>query len=407
MILEDFRQYLKRYRIARFANAHMRSWQVRHEYSKLCRRYHTSSVMIDGPTVARLAGELLDRNETLIPPCNTNERPRILFVGMDWEQDRSGIVQGLAAVADVVVFSGEPGHPGQVQARFASEIEAVRRANGERLVQHMQELEREGPVHAIVGQMWGFSMHWHALAEARARGIAVVNLSMDDRHVFVGRRLSDGSLAGTMGLIPYLTLACTAAPECVAWYEAEGCRAIYLPEASDSSLFRPLSGSKAHDVCFVGTNYGVRAMMVRSLEREGVRVQTYGTGWPNGRLPTDGVPGLFARSRIVLGCGTIGSCSGFFALKLRDFDGPMSGSLYMTHDNPDLHALFRSGEEIVVFRDLPDMVAKVKYYLTHDEERERIARRGCQRATRQHTWVRRFQAMMTCLRVTRNTVLKS
>src|SRR6185436_19568865 len=155
--------------------------------------------------------------------------------------------------------------------------------------------------------------------------------------------------SGTSGLIGALDLACTAAPECVTWYERHNVPAIYLPEASDPELFHPMGLPKTHDVCFVGARYGLRRKMIEAIERSGVQVKVHGDGWSNGRLKTDAVPELFARSRIVLGCGAILHCEDFYALKMRDFDGPMSGSLYLTHNNQDLHELFMPEKEIVLF----------------------------------------------------------
>jgi len=241
--------------------------------------------------------------------------------------------------------------------------------------------------------MWNLSMPHESLADLRRQGIRIVNISMDDRHAFLGWKLEDGNWSGTSGLIGALDLACTAAAECVAWYESRNVPAIYLPEASDPAIFRPLGLPKSHDVCFVGARYGVRQKMVEALECNQICVQVYGDGWPNGRLPTDAVPELFARTRIVLGCGTILHCEDFYALKMRDFDGPMSGSLYMTHNNRDLHDLFVPEKEIVLFDDLPEMVQKVRYYLNHAEERECIALAGRARALRDHTWKQRFEAV--------------
>jgi spore maturation protein CgeB len=39
------------------------------------------------------------------------------------------------------------------------------------------------------------------------------------------------------------------------------------------------------------------------------------------------------------------------------------------------------------------MVAQCRYYLAHDEERERIRRAGHERARRDHTWERRFEGL--------------
>src|SRR5262249_32633673 len=102
--------------------------------------------------------------------------------------------------------------------------------------------------------------------------------------------------------------------------------------------------------------------------------------------------------KIVLGVGTIGYCEDFYALKMRDFDGPMSGSCYVTHDSPDLRLVYKVGEELVTYRSVDDCVEKVRWYLSHEDERERVARAGRARALADHTWEHRFKELFDTLR---------
>jgi spore maturation protein CgeB len=76
----------------------------------------------------------------------------------------------------------------------------------------------------------------------------------------------------------------------------------------------------------------------------------------------------------------------------------MSGSFYLTHDNPDLHTLFTTGKEIETYQSIEDCIAKVRYYLAHDTEREAIAYAGRQRAISEHTWDHRFNTLLDTLK---------
>ena len=76
----------------------------------------------------------------------------------------------------------------------------------------------------------------------------------------------------------------------------------------------------------------------------------------------------------------------------------MSGSFYLTSDNPDLRELYEVGREIETYRDIDDCVKKVKWYLEHDGERESIALAGRQRALNDHTWLRRFSDLFASLK---------
>ena len=62
--------------------------------------------------------------------------------------------------------------------------------------------------------------------------------------------------------------------------------------------------------------------------------------------------------------------------------------------------MFDIGKEIVTYRfgDHAEMDDKLKYYLAHDAERERIARAGYERGRKQHTFVARIQQIFERLR---------
>ncbi len=357
-------------------------------YSRQCARYRACI----GTTAELLRARAGSRLASL--PA----RPRVLYVGADPLQDHSGLLAGLDAVAELVPFTQPDGRYGQLDPDGNLSF-ALCRPNASRLLDLLADAEARGrPFHLVVGQMWAGYTDRRALAKARERfGVVVVNIAMDDRHAFVARKL--GRRIGTRDLAPALDLAATAAPEAVGWYHAIGCPATFFPEASDPELFRPRPElEKTHDVCFVGWRYGIRERLVERLRRAGISVDTRGAGWPEGRIRVPDVPLLFARSRIVLGVGTIGQSDRLVALKLRDFDGPMSGSCYVTQWNPDLARLFEVGSEIAVYRSEEECVEVVGELLGDNMRREAIAARGRKRALREHTWEHRFRELLRILR---------
>jgi spore maturation protein CgeB len=196
----------------------------------------------------------------------------------------------------------------------------------------------------------------------------------------------------------------TAAPECVEWYLKEGRAAVFMPEASDPDIFHPMPDlPKIHDISFVGACYGIRREVVLALRRAGISVTAFGRGWEGGRLSVSRVPKLFAQSRIVLGVGTIGHCRDFCSLKMRDFDAPMSGSLYLAQSNPDLDVLYENRQEIVTYRSVGECVETARYLLEAPAVRESIAKRGWWRAVTSHTWRGRFSGLLDILRGTGST----
>jgi len=317
---------------------------------------------------------------------------KILYVGSDEGQDTSGFLQSLEMFGRIHVFRKKNGTYGHYFHGHGKVAEKRREENGKRLIEIVKSIRNEGGIDLILGQMWGRTMPWEALKEVQDMGIVTVNICMDDRHSFYGKKYKVNRM-GTLGLINGLDMVLTAAPEVCQWYTVEGCPAIFWPEASNPDIFHPMEITKKHEVCFVGANYGIRSRIVQAIQRRGISVKCFGTGWPNGKIATKNVPALFAASKIVLGVGTIGHCEDFYSLKLRDFDATLSGSMYITHANPDLEQLFDVDKEIVRYQTPQQCAEKCAYYLAHEQEREFIAQAGLKRSLHDHTWKSRFDQM--------------
>jgi len=110
---------------------------------------------------------------------------------------------------------------------------------------------------------------------------------------------------------------------------------------------------------------------------------------------------MFSRSRLSLGFATAGdshlAAKRLTHLRLREFEAPMSGALYLTEDQPELAEYFTPGEEVLTYTDPDDLLDKARYYLGHQEKAERIRRAGLERARREHTWQHRFSDLFAAL----------
>jgi spore maturation protein CgeB len=73
----------------------------------------------------------------------------------------------------------------------------------------------------------------------------------------------------------------------------------------------------------------------------------------------------------------------------------------MSTDVDELEGAFVTDEdsadnaEIVIVREIPEIVEKARFYLSNDRARERIRRRGHERAHQDHTWERRFREVIS------------
>ena len=319
----------------------------------------------------------------------------VLFLGSDYVQDMSGMVQGLKKHCKIHFFTKLDGSYGLYPSKSLRDL-SVCDLNSSRLKKIVDEMALDGhPPSIIIGQIWGHCFDANLLNEFRAKYQTIsISIGMDDRHTFWGGFGKNKSL-GTYGLSKYVDLHLSTSPECVSWYHKEGCNAIYFPEASDSTIFKPIANvKKKYDICFVGAKYGFRGELIDYLRSSGLQVNTYGDGWGSKRISIDEMAQIFSESKIILGFGGIGHCKDFYSLKLRDFDAPMSGSFYLTSANKDLKDLYLIGSEIEVYANKSECLKKIKFYLNNDVIREGIALAGHRRASFEHTWDIRFSQLL-------------
>jgi len=110
------------------------------------------------------------------------------------------------------------------------------------------------------------------------------------------------------------------------------------------------------------------------------------------------VPRLMNRAKICLGInqrtGKVGERFGIADSRLRDFEAPLSGAFYLVQYFPDVTSFYRPGEEIETWTSIPDLCEKVRWYLSHPQQREAIASAGRLRAQRDHTWDARLHGLL-------------
>lgn len=84
-------------------------------------------------------------------------------------------------------------------------------------------------------------------------------------------------------------------------------------------------------------------------------------------------------------------------IPLRVWDVLYAGGFLITNYQADLMEYFEPGKELVIFEDAGDLVEKAGFYLKHEEERRRIAKAGCAKVRREHTWEKRLEEMFSIL----------
>ncbi len=204
--------------------------------------------------------------------------------------------------------------------------------------------------------------------------------------------------------------------------------AVFMPPCFNRFRYKPLNLPKIYDVTFVGSPHGVRKKIIKKLKKAGINVVCFGQGWPRGYISTEEKIKIISQSKINL---NLSESSGVLWKQIvliflhRNFDRSIGvNSPLKWYDNfqtllaqkrkqikgrifkvlgcrgfllsgyaEKLEELYTPNKEIVFFYNFNELVEKIKYYLAHDEEREKIAKAGYERSLRDHTCEKRFNEM--------------
>ena len=114
----------------------------------------------------------------------------------------------------------------------------------------------------------------------------IVNLALNDKEYFVGK-IKNGQASGLRDICQYVDLCWTSAEDALVKYCVEGSIPIYLLEGANPDIHKPdidlFGNPQKRDitVSFVGQCYGTRSIIVKKLQRDGIDIVAYGSGWEN------------------------------------------------------------------------------------------------------------------------------
>jgi spore maturation protein CgeB len=91
------------------------------------------------------------------------------------------------------------------------------------------------------------------------------------------------------------------------------------------------------------------------------------------------------------------SCLKTLQIKSRVFDMGLSGTVMLCDRNPSLYEFYEPAKEYVEFSDMKECVEKVRYLLSHDAERQKIAESYYRRTQAEHMWQHRFERLFTAM----------
>ncbi len=378
------------------ANAIYKAWKVERSAASMSRRYARIAERqgLAAPSGARLKEALRSRlgdrpGRLNWPKSRGGLHIFLLYPHHNWEAVLPGALAPFGKISQFEWRSlgYDEAAPDWVRRRDVMNTElreAFRAANQARHVD------------IVIGYVSGYTVAPELLLEMADHGAVITNFCFDDKIYWPGE-MRGGRYASTAAIAHAVDLNLTSDPGAAARYFVHGGLSKFHPEAADPAWYKPSDEGFEYDVSFVGAAYGWRPKLVAGLRRRGIDVACFGKGWPHGAIANADMNGLYARSRINLGCGGIGFSHKLLCLKGRDFEVPMSGAVYLTQDNPELSLVFDIGREILTYGDVDDCARVIRATLADPEGAARIRRAARVRCLKDHTYTARWEAVFRLL----------
>lgn len=189
-----------------------------------------------------------------------------------------------------------------------------------------------------------------------------------------------------------------------AWSRGMGNILLSQWAAASSTFAEPvLSRDCRFDVTFVGSMYGYRAEWIAALRDHAISVACFGHGTEHGVVTAAEISEIYRTSRISLNFSGAGQYSPGAAagnsrqIKARTFEVPGAGGFLLTEIAPGLERYFEPGRDIGTFGSQEELVARVRHYLDHTDERDAIARAGHRRTVAEHSYEQRISAILDAI----------
>ena len=136
---------------------------------------------------------------------------------------------------------------------------------------------------------------------------------------------------------------------------------------------------------YIGSPKPERLAAIDSLRKNGIVTHNSG-GERQQHISTKQYAQIFMRSKITLSFASSGYSH---VTNARVFEATLCGAMLLEQVSFETAKLFIPFVEYVLYSSQRDLVEKAKYYLTHDDERQEIANRGCKKA-QEHYSANRF-----------------
>ncbi|OGG15290.1 hypothetical protein A2875_00665 [Candidatus Gottesmanbacteria bacterium RIFCSPHIGHO2_01_FULL_46_14] len=209
---------------------------------------------------------------------------------------------------------------------------------------------------------------------------------------------------------PY-DLIITSFPHYLPKLKRQGIKTEYLPLCFEASVLDKLPRQKrVYDVTFIGGISRAHKKGYRLLNQlaEKVKFDIWGYGkddldpksklyqYHHGEAWGKDMYRLMLQSKITLNRHI--DVAENNANNMRLYEATGCGAMLLTDQKDNLGELFVPGKEVVTYKNLNEIVSKIKYYLTHESERSEIAKNGQKRTLKDHTYEVRMAQLINIIK---------
>lgn len=203
-------------------------------------------------------------------------------------------------------------------------------------------------------------------------------------------------------------LILTSFPHYVQYFRKLGIKSEYFKLAFEPRVLKKIGNSKKiYDVSFIGSfSYHHRGgtKLLEKVVRE-TPVNIWGQGLNifssfsplyknyHGQVWGLDMYRILAQSKIVINRHI--SVARNYANNMRLYEATGMGAMLITDEKENLNNLFEVGKEIIMYKNSTDLIQKIKYFLTHEKERLKIAKAGQKRTLGGHTYKKRMKELIS------------
>lgn len=185
-------------------------------------------------------------------------------------------------------------------------------------------------------------------------------------------------------------------------YQAYGLGHVhYMRWCCNPMIFYPVTGSEpVYEVTFIGAAYGKRVEFIRYLLQASIKLTVFGAGWGRygdvrkhwgGILSHQDMIQVINQSKINLNFLWTSRGNGMTTIKGRTLELAACRAFQVSnHTDEFINYGLIPGKNIATFEDKHDLLIKIRYYLTHPVERQKIADTAYQHVLGQFTWQAEF-----------------